>query len=100
MVLEISHAEADERLLEYHPDAAPGPYVIVSVSDTGKGIPEENLDRIFEPFFTTREHEEGTGLGLSIAHGIVQSHDGYITVRSFVGQGTSFCVYLPAVTQS
>jgi PAS domain S-box-containing protein len=100
MVLEISHAEVDERLLEYHPDAAPGPYVIVSVSDTGMGIPEENLDRIFEPFFTTREHEEGTGLGLSIAHGIVQSHDGYITVRSFVGQGTSFCVYLPAVTQS
>jgi PAS domain S-box-containing protein len=100
LVLEISHGEADESLLEYHPDAAPGAYVIVNVSDTGKGIPEGNLDRIFEPFFTTREQGEGTGLGLSIAQGIVQSHDGYITVKSTVGRGTSFCVYLPAVTQS
>jgi len=100
LVLEISHGEADESLLEYHPDAAPGPYVIVSVRDTGKGIPEENLDRIFEPFFTTREHGEGTGLGLSIAHGIVQSHNGYITVKSVLGRGTSFSVFLPAVTQS
>ncbi len=100
LVLEVSHGEADESLLEYHPDAAPGPYVIVSVSDTGKGIPEENLDRIFEPFFTTREQGEGTGLGLSIAHGIVQSHNGYIMVKSVVGRGTLFCVYLPAVPQS
>ena len=100
LVLDISHAEADESLLEYHPDAPPGPYVIVNVSDTGKGIPDENLDRIFEPFFTTREQGEGTGLGLSIAHGIVQSHDGYITVKSVVGEGTSFRVYLPAVDKS
>ena len=65
------------------------------IRDTGKGIPEENLDRIFEPFFTTRERGEGTGLGLSIAHGIVQSHRGYITVKSLVSQGTTFWVYLP-----
>ena len=100
LLLEVTHAGADESLLEYHPDAPPGPYVVVSVSDTGRGIPAENLDRIFEPFFTTREHGEGTGLGLSIAHGIVQSHNGYITVRSVEGQGTSFRIYLPAVTQS
>ncbi len=98
--LEISHADADDVLQEYHPDAVVGEYVIVKVSDTGKGIPHEDLDRIFEPFFTTREQGEGTGLGLSIAHGIVQSHNGYITVESVVGQGTSFRIYLPAVTQS
>ncbi|MCX6134398.1 MAG: PAS domain S-box protein [Ignavibacteriales bacterium] len=100
LVLEVFRAEADESLMEYHPDALPGPYVIVNVSDTGKGIPDEHLDRIFEPFFTTREQGEGTGLGLSIAHGIVQSHSGYITVKSIVGRGTTFCVYLPALTQS
>lgn len=100
LVLEISHAESDESLLEDHPDAEAGPYVIVGVSDTGKGIPDENLDRIFEPFFTTREQGEGTGLGLSIAHGIVQSHSGYITVKSVVGRGTSFRIFFPAATQS
>jgi PAS domain S-box-containing protein len=100
LIFEISHAEADESLLEYHPDASAGPFVIVSVTDTGKGIPEEMLDRIFEPFFTTREQGEGTGLGLSIAQGIVQSHNGYITVKSSVGHGTSFRVYLPAATES
>ncbi|HTY36065.1 MAG TPA: PAS domain S-box protein [Bacteroidota bacterium] len=97
LLLEVHHCDADEHLLEYHPDAAPGSYVVIHVSDSGKGIADENLDRIFEPFFTTREQGEGTGLGLSIAHGIVQSHDGYITVKSVVGKGTSFRVYLPAI---
>jgi two-component system cell cycle sensor histidine kinase/response regulator CckA len=73
---------------------------VVSVCDTGKGIPEEDLDRIFEPFYTTRENGEGTGLGLSIAQGIVKSHDGYITVKSIVKQGTTFRVYLPALTDA
>jgi hypothetical protein len=73
---------------------------VVSVTDTGKGIPEEDLERIFEPFFTTRERGEGTGLGLSIAHGIIKSHKGFITVKSVVDEGTTFRVYLPALVDS
>jgi len=92
--------DSDESLLEYYPDADPGPYVVVSVTDTGKGIPEGDLDRIFEPFFTTRERGEGMGLGLSIAQGIVKSHSGFVTVRSVVGRGTTFRVYLPALVDS
>jgi hypothetical protein len=73
---------------------------VASVTDTGKGIREEDVDRIFEPFFTTREQGNGTGLGLSIAQGIVKSHMGFITVQSIVGEGTTFRVYLPALVDS
>ena len=92
----VAGVDSDENLLEYHPDADLGPYVVVSVTDSGKGIREEDLDRIFEPFFTTREQGDGTGLGLSIAQGIIKSHKGFITVKSVVGEGTTFRVYLPA----
>lgn len=97
LTVAIADVDADESLLEYHPDADRGPYVVASVTDTGKGIREEDLDRIFEPFFTTREEGNGTGLGLSIAQGIVQSHMGFITVQSVVGEGATFRVYLPAL---
>ena len=100
LTVEIANVESDESLLECHPDADLGPYVVVSVTDTGKGIPEEDLERIFEPFFTTRERGEGTGLGLSIAHGIIKSHKGFITVESVVDEGTTFRVYLPALVDS
>ena len=96
LTVAIGDVETDENLLEYYPDADRGPYVVASVSDTGRGIPEEDLDRIFEPFFTTREQGSGTGLGLSIAQGIVKSHMGFITVQSVAGEGTTFRVYLPA----
>jgi two-component system NtrC family sensor kinase len=66
------------------------------IADTGDGIPDENLRRIFDPFFTTREVGEGTGLGLSICYGIVRDHGGQISVKSRVGEGTSFTVLLPA----
>jgi two-component system NtrC family sensor kinase len=69
------------------------------ITDTGHGIPEENLRRIFDPFFTTREVGEGTGLGLSICYGIVRDHGGQISVESRVGQGTTFKVLLPARTR-
>ncbi len=87
----------DEYYSRMDPDARPGPYVVLSVSDTGTGIPPKILDRIFDPFFTTKKQGEGTGLGLSTVLGIVKSHGGFVTVYSEVGEGTRFAVYLPAL---
>ncbi|MGE5658429.1 MAG: response regulator [Actinomycetota bacterium] len=80
-------------------DAKVGPYVVITVSDTGTGIPREILEKIFEPFFTTKEVGKGTGLGLSTALGIIKSHGGFVKVLSEVGKGTEFQVALP-VTQT
>ena len=69
--------------------------VQISIQDSGKGIPQEILDKMFDPFFTTKGVGQGTGLGLSITYGIVHSHGGDIQVRSEVGVGTEFIVILP-----
>lgn len=69
--------------------------VVIEIHDTGRGIPERHLPRIFDPFFTTKEEGKGTGLGLSVAYGIIQQHQGNITVQSHHGQGTSFFIHLP-----
>ncbi|MEH2087200.1 hybrid sensor histidine kinase/response regulator [Nostoc sp.] len=78
-------------------EAKEGPYIVITVSDSGVGIPKEMLDRIFEPFFTTKDVGQGTGLGLSTVLGIVKSHGGFVNVYSEPESVTSFKVYLPAV---
>jgi PAS domain S-box-containing protein len=88
----------DEDYARINTEAKIGPYIVITVSDTGTGIPPEVMDRIFEPFYTTKEHGKGTGLGLTIALGIVKSHGGFITIYSEIGKGTAFKVYLPAIT--
>lgn len=87
----------DEQYARMNLDARVGAYIVISVADTGMGIPSDIIDRIFEPFFTTKDIGKGTGLGLSTVRGIIQSHGGFVTVNSQVGRGTEFKVYLPAV---
>ena len=78
-------------------EAKVGPYVMITVSDTGTGMAPEIMERIFNPFFTTKEIDRGTGLGLSTVLGIIKSHGGFIDVASEVGQGSQFKVFLPVV---
>jgi len=76
-------------------DLEVGEYYLISVRDTGEGIPPENIKRVFEPFFTTKEEGKGTGLGLSAIYGIIKNHHGEILVESDVGVGTTFSILLP-----
>ncbi|MBD2356259.1 PAS domain S-box protein [Tolypothrix sp. FACHB-123] len=86
----------DQNYAQMNLEAKVGKYVVITVSDTGCGIPKELLDRIFEPFFTTKELGKGTGLGLSTIIGIIKNHNGFVKVDSEVGKGSQFQVYLSA----
>jgi two-component system cell cycle sensor histidine kinase/response regulator CckA len=81
-------------------DITPGPFILITVADTGTGMSSEVLGKIFQPFFTTKEPGKGTGLGLSTSRHIVKNHGGFITVKSELDKGTTVHVYLPAVPKS
>ncbi|MGA2852864.1 MAG: PAS domain S-box protein [Verrucomicrobiota bacterium] len=94
--LQVENKMLDETRVGANSEAKPGPYVVISVTDTGAGMTKEIQDRIFEPFFTTKELGKGTGLGLSTSLAIVKSHEGFITCYSEQGKGSTFKVHLPA----
>jgi len=96
IIVDIGSTHITKKMYNEYIDLDPGLYLTISVSDTGCGIPKENLSKIFEPFFTTKLDSGGSGLGLSICLGIIKQHKGDIKVYSEVGVGTTFKILLPA----
>jgi len=98
LTLRGENVQLGENAKTLHPDARPGAYLLLTISDTGEGMAPDIIQNIFQPFFTTKELRGGTGLGLSTSLDIVKTHGGFITVKSQLGQGSQFSVYLPALT--
>lgn len=97
LTVETGEKYLDEEYARYHEDIEPGLHILLRVSDNGEGIAPEVKEKIFEPFFTTKAEGKGTGLGLSTVFGIVKQHHGHIEVKSAIGCGTTFTIYLPVV---
>ena len=93
----LNNAALNENETAQYPDLNPGRYVNLTVSDTGHGIPKEDMDRIFDPYYTTKEVGKGTGMGLAVVHSIVKEHNGIVSVKSEPGKGTTFSIFFPAV---
>jgi PAS domain S-box-containing protein len=98
LIIETSNTSLDHSYAATASEVVPGPYVVLSVSDTGSGIAEDVLQRVFEPFFTTKPLGRGTGLGLSMVYGFVKQSGGHVTIYSEPGYGTSVKLYLPQYT--
>jgi two-component system, cell cycle sensor histidine kinase and response regulator CckA len=99
ITVETSYKKLDDKFCREHLGAQPGENAVITISDTGTGMSEEVRKRIFEPFFTTKKDGKGTGLGLSIAYSVIRSHKGTIDVKSEVGKGTVFTIYLPVLIE-
>lgn len=97
ITIETANSEFDDVFVRENKGATAGSYVMVSVKDNGMGMSAESLSRIFEPFFSTKEQGKGTGLGLATVYGIVKQSGGYIQVRSDIGIGTDFLVFMPRI---
>ncbi len=96
LTLRAENVVIDEELARTNIGAKPGNYILVTVQDSGIGIPSSIIDKIFDPFFTTKDVGKGTGLGLSTAYSIIQNHKGFLILSSELGKGTTFKVYFPA----
>ena len=97
LVIETSEVTVDAEAARLQADAAPGRYALLTVTDSGAGIPPEVLPKVFERFFTTKEAGKGTGLGLATVFGIVRQHQGWVAAESEAGRGASFRIFLPAI---
>ncbi|MFL6210579.1 MAG: GAF domain-containing protein [Pyrinomonadaceae bacterium] len=97
LVIEAENVVMDEQVAHKYASVQSGPHVRLTVTDTGCGMGEQTRQRVFEPFFTTKEMGHGTGLGLSTVYGIIKQSNGYISVASELGAGTTFQIYLPRV---
>ena len=99
LVIEVSEAHFDAQYCQHNPDARPGAFACIAITDTGCGMSQQVLSRVFEPFFTTKESGKGTGLGLATVYGIVKQSGGNITCYSEEGHGTTFKIYLPLTAE-
>lgn len=93
------NVQFSEAFCKDKPEFRAGSFIRLRISDTGSGIPDDVLEHIFEPFFSSKGIGRGTGLGLSVVYGIVKQHEGWMDLRTEIGQGTTFDIYLPAVAQ-